>query len=205
MSLIELFMLAAGLSTDAFAIAVCIGLALQKTDWRKAAAVGLYFGCFQAVMPLLGYAGAIRFAGLIVMYSHWIAFGLLLFIGGKMIMGSLKPDGDKKYTPSLKPVHMLPFALATSIDALAVGVSFALLQESIVPMAALTGAVTFILSAAGVLIGKSLGVKMKRKAEFAGGLILIMIGIRILLEHFDVFPSEELLLITGSFAPACFI
>jgi putative Mn2+ efflux pump MntP len=183
MGLAELLILAAGLSMDTFAVAICAGLTMRKASLQKCVAVGLYFGIFQAGMPLIGYSIAALFADRIIAYDHWIAFGLLFFLGGKMIVASLKKEDKTDKEASLRPAQMLPLALATSIDALAVGVSFAFLQVSIVPAVALIGAVTFVLSAAGVKIGHVFGVKFKSKAEFVGGLILILIGVRILFEH----------------------
>ena len=201
MSLLELIFLAAGLSMDAFAVSVCSGLAMAKTAKslvKKSLIIGLYFGSFQAVMPLVGYSAASRFADRIIAYDHWIAFALLCFLGGKMISGSLKKEerpGHSKQSDgvfnemkeaSVKPAQMLPLAVATSIDALAVGVSFAFLQVNILPSVLLIGLTTFILSVAGVKIGNVFGMKFKSKAEFAGGVILILIGLKILLDHMDI-------------------
>jgi len=180
---LELLLLAVGLSMDAFAVAVCIGLSMMKANMKKALTVGLYFGVFQAVMPLIGYFAAALFAEKIIAYSHWIAFGLLCFLGGKMIADSfgkeVRPDAY-----SIKPSKMLPLALATSIDALAVGVSFAFLQVSIIPAVSVIGVTTLILSMAGVKTGNIFGVRFKSKAQLSGGIILALIGLKILLEHF---------------------
>ena len=195
MNSIELLLLAVGLSMDAVAVAVCIGLDISKADMKKSLTVGLYFGVFQAVMPLIGYLAATIFAEGIISYDHWIAFALLCFLGIKMIAGSLKKDtreskeqteksGGKK--TSLTPRHMLPFALATSIDALAVGVSFAFLRVDIIPAVSFIGIVTLLLSMIGVKIGNMFGLKLKSKAEIAGGVILVLIGAKILLEHMDL-------------------
>ena len=195
MNSIELLLLAVGLSMDAVAVAVCIGLDISKADMKKSLTVGLYFGVFQAVMPLIGYLAANIFAEGIISYDHWIAFALLCFLGIKMIAGSLKKDtreskeqteksGGKK--TSLTPRHMLPFALATSIDALAVGVSFAFLRVDIIPAVSFIGIVTLLLSMIGVKIGNMFGLKLKSKAEIAGGVILVLIGAKILLEHMDL-------------------
>jgi len=183
MSIIELFLLAVGLSMDAFAVAICIGLASQKVVLKSSITVGLYFGGFQALMPLLGYLAASLFAGKIIDYSHWIAFILLLFIGSKMIIGSFKKESlpAGKTEVSLIPMQMLPLAVATSIDALAVGVSFAFLAVNIIPAVLLIGITTFIFSMAGVKIGTVFGTRFKTKAELAGGVILVLIGLRILL------------------------
>ena len=184
MSFIELFLLAIGLSMDAFAVAICIGLALDKSLFKKALIVGLYFGIFQALMPLIGFLAASLFADAVINYSHFIAFALLAFIGGKMVTGSFKKeDGEeslvKEYKLGLSV--MLPLAFATSIDALAVGVSFAFLNVRILPAVILIGLTTLVISMGGVKIGNAFGVRFKSKAELAGGIILILIGLRILL------------------------
>jgi len=166
---------------DAFAVAVCAGLAMPKMAVRKALIIGLYFGVFQALMPLMGYFAATLFADKIIAYDHWIAFALLVFLGIKMIAGSFKEKPDSGEI-SVKPSKMLPLAVATSIDALAVGVSFAFLRVVILPAVALIGVTTFVISAAGVKIGNVFGAKLKSKAELAGGIILVLIGIKILFE-----------------------
>jgi len=183
MSLIELFLLAVGLSMDAFAVAVCNGLGMKRFSLKKAVTVGLYFGIFQALMPLIGYLAASFFAEMIIAYDHWIAFILLAVLGGKMIVGSLRSKGcddcpDEKDV-SLKLSQMLPLAVATSIDALAVGVSFAFLEVEIIPAVSIIGITTLVLSIIGVKIGNVFGAKLKSKAEFAGGLILVLIGLKI--------------------------
>jgi len=183
MSFFILFALAIGLSMDAFAVAICIGLSSVKVTLKRALVVGLYFGIFQAVMPLIGYLVASQFADMILAFDHWIAFGLLSFLGGKMIFGSFKKEKVPEKETTLSPKQMLPLAVATSIDALAVGVSFAFLQVNIVPAVLFIGITTFVLSAAGVKIGSLFGVRFKSKAELAGGIILVLIGVNILLEH----------------------
>lgn len=189
MGLTELFLIAVGLSMDAFAVAVCIGLTLPKVTVSKSLIVGLYFGVFQAVMPLIGYALARWFAAEITTFDHWIAFALLCAIGGKMIVESFRkkgcPGGDCPVVDEspLNPAKMLPLALATSIDALAVGVSFAFLQARIGLAVLLIGATTLVLSMAGIEIGHKFGSKLKSKAELTGGVILVLIGTKILLEH----------------------
>ena len=185
MTYVELFILAVGLSMDAFAVAICLGLTLKKADFRKSLIVGFYFGVFQAGMPLIGYMAASLFANQIIDYDHWIAFVLLCFLGGKMILGSFKKECCPDTEVSLKPTRMLPLAVATSIDALAVGVSFAFLQVSIIPAVSLIGITTLIISMLGVKIGNAFGMIFKSKAELAGGVILILIGIKILLEHLE--------------------
>jgi putative Mn2+ efflux pump MntP len=178
-----LLLIAIGLSADAFSIAICKGLALRKIKPRQLITVGLYFGVSQAVMPIIGYLVASRFAALIENWDHWIAFVLLTVIGGKMLWEALHESEDGEPDGSLNAAKMLPLAIATSIDALAVGVSFAFLKVEIIPAAALIGLTTFILSAAGVLIGAKFGAKYKRRAEIAGGIMIIAIGIKILLDH----------------------
>ena len=204
MSLIELFFLAVALSMDTFAVGICLGLTMAKFSIKKALIIGLYFGGFQALMPLIGYMAATQFAESIIANDHWIAFALLGFIGGKMIAGSFKkerctdrkcpdgicsdrscPGGERPDTQeaSLKPAQMLPLAIATSIDALAVGVSFAFLHVSMLPAVSLIGITTFIISMIGVKIGNGFGTRFKSQAELAGGIILVLIGFKILLEH----------------------
>ena len=189
MSFFELFLLAVGLSMDTFAVGICLGLNMQKYSVQKSFIVGLYFGGFQALMPLIGFMAATLFAKRIIAYDHWIAFGLLSFLGGKMIVGSIKEKNEVKSDCSgntLAPSQMLPLAFATSIDALAVGVSLAFLRVSIVPAVSFIGMTTLVISMTGVKIGTVFGSRFKSKAEFSGGVILILIGIKILLEHLDV-------------------
>ena len=190
MGLIELFLIAVGLSMDAFAVAVCEGLAMPKCTFKKAAIVGLWFGGFQALMPLLGWALGKQFEHYITSIDHWIAFFLLLFIGGKMIIESFKKDKDTdekpEYEEKLDLKELTLMAVATSIDALAVGVTFAFLQVNILTSITVIGSVTFILSALDVGVGNKFGAKYKNKAELCGGIILVLIGIKILLEHLGV-------------------
>ena len=186
MGFLELFLLAVGLSMDACAVGICAGLTMKKELIKKALIIGLYFGVFQAVMPLIGYISATWFADKIIAFDHWIAFALLCFLGGKMIFESLKKDDKCDVDFSIKPSKMLPLALATSIDALAVGVSFAFLKVDIIPAVCFIGATTFVVSFIGVTAGKFFGEKLKSKAEFTGGVILILIGLKILLEHLGV-------------------
>lgn len=182
MSLIELFFIAVGLSMDAFAVAICKGLSMKQLNMKHAAIVGLYFGGFQGLMPLLGYLIGYRFQDAIVSYDHWIAFILLSFIGGNMIKEAFGEDEDC-CDASVAFKDMVILAIATSIDALAVGVSFAFLKVNIVPAVSFIGIITFSLSIVGVKVGNLFGMKYKSKAEFAGGLILICIGLKILIEH----------------------
>lgn len=185
MSLAELFIIAVGLSMDAFAVAICKGLAMKRSDLRSMAVVGLWFGGFQALMPVVGYLVGAQFREAITAVDHWIAFGLLAVIGGNMIREALS-GGDEDEDASLSPKAMVLLALATSIDALAVGVGFAFLDVNITAAAGFIGAVTFTLSAAGVKVGSVFGAKYKARAEMAGGIILILMGLKILLEHLGV-------------------
>ncbi len=185
MSFFELFILAVGLSMDAFAVSVCKGLAMDKITIKKSCIVGLWFGGFQALMPLIGYLLGSTFAEFIEAFSAWIAFGLLALIGGNMIKEALSKD-EEKADDSLAFKAMLMLAIATSIDALVVGITFAALQVSIIPAVSLIGVTTFALSAVGVKVGNVFGVKYKSKAELAGGVVLILLGVKILLEHFGV-------------------
>ena len=185
MSFLELLLIAVGLSMDAFAVSVCKGLSLQRLKPRHAALVGLYFGGFQALMPMLGWALGYRFEHVIQSVDHWIAFGLLTVIGVSMIREAKQQE---ELNDDLGFKTMLLLAVATSIDALAVGVTFAFLQVRILPAASLIGATTFLLSALGVYIGHIFGLRYKAKAEIAGGVILIGIGLKILLEHLGYLP-----------------
>lgn len=185
MSIFELFLLALGLSMDAFAVAVCKGLAMKKADWKSMALVGLWFGGFQALMPMVGYLVGVQFKDAITAIDHWIAFGLLAVIGGNMVREGIG-GADEGEDASLSPKTMLLLALATSIDALAVGVSFAFLEVNIGAAAGFIGVITFGLSAAGVKVGSVFGAKYKARAEIAGGVILILLGTKILLEHLGV-------------------
>ncbi len=186
MSLVELLIIAVGLSMDAFAVSICKGLAMKKCTVKKAGIVGLYFGIFQAGMPLLGYVLGIQFKNLITNIDHWITFVLLGFIGLNMIREALSEE-DPEESDSLQVKEMLALAVATSIDALAVGVTFAFLDVAIVPAVSFIGIITFIICVIGVKIGNVFGSRYRSKAEFAGGLILILMGIKILLEHLGIF------------------
>lgn len=182
MSLLSLFVIAVGLSMDAFAVSICKGLAMQKISMKKAAIVGLWFGSFQAIMPFLGYILGSQFEAYITAIDHWIAFVLLSFIGGSMIKEALSKD-DEDANDSLDIKTMFLLAVATSIDALAVGVTFAFLRVDILPAITFIGTITFTLSMLGVKVGNVFGTCYKSKAELAGGIILIFMGIKILLEH----------------------
>ena len=182
MGLTELFILAVGLSMDAFAVAVCKGLAMPKCTFKKAAIVGLWFGGFQALMPAIGYVLGAQFQEAIASIDHWIAFVLLALIGGNMIHEALDND-EEEADASLDVKTMFLLAVATSIDALAIGITFAFLKVNIIPAVCFIGIVTFIISFAGVKIGNVFGARYKNKAEIVGGIILILLGLKILLEH----------------------
>ena len=184
MSILDLFILAVGLSMDAFAVSVCKGLSLGKIKPKHMCIAGAWFGGFQALMPLIGYFLGSFFAEMIEKYDHWVAFVLLAIIGGNMIKESF--GKDEKVDSSMDVKSMLLLAIATSIDALAVGVTFAFLQVQIVPAVSFIGAITFIFSALGVKIGSLFGTKYKSKAELFGGIVLVLIGIKILLEGIGV-------------------
>lgn len=182
MGLIELFLIAVGLSMDAFAVSVCKGLAMPKCTFKKAAIVGLWFGGFQALMPAIGYVLGAQFQETIASIDHWIAFVLLALIGGNMIHEALDND-EQEADASLDVKTMFLLAVATSIDALAIGITFAFLKVNIIPAVCFIGIVTFIISFAGVKIGNVFGARYKNKAEIVGGVILILLGLKILLEH----------------------
>lgn len=183
MNLAELFIIAVGLSIDAFAVSICKGLAMKQMNWKKAIVTGLYFGGFQAGMPLVGYLLGISFKDAITSIDHWIAFILLSIIGINMIREALSKEEEECPPDDMSVRTMTMLAVATSIDALAVGVTFAFLNVQIIPAISFIGIITFSLSALGVKIGHIFGVKFKSKAEFAGGLILIGMGVKILIEH----------------------
>ncbi len=185
MGMMELFLIAVGLSMDAFAVSVCKGLSVRKTNIRHALCVGAYFGGFQALMPLLGFVLGRQFESLITSVDHWIAFVLLAVIGGNMIRESFKEE-DEELNASFAFKTMLPLALATSIDALAMGVTFAFLRVDIVPAVLFIGVITFVLSAVGLKVGNVFGAKYKARAELFGGVVLVLMGLKILLEHLGI-------------------
>lgn len=184
MGFIELFLIAVGLSMDAFAVSVCKGLSVKKVGVKHAALAGLYFGGFQFLMPVIGYLLGFRFESVIETVDHWVAFVLLAFIGGNMIKESFGKAEELNDDFGVKT--MLLMAVATSIDALAVGITFAFLEVQILPAAGLIGVTTFLLSFVGIYIGNAFGVRYKSKAELAGGIILVLIGVKILLEHLGI-------------------
>ena len=185
LGLFELFILALGLSMDAFAVAICKGLAMPKLSFKNMAIVGLWFGGFQALMPFLGYLLGSAFKVYIEGIDHWIAFFLLAIIGANMIKESFSKE-DEKADASLSFKIMLTMAIATSIDALAAGITLILPGVSIITAVCFIGVITFTTSALGVKIGNVFGAKYKSKAELAGGLILILLGLKLLLEHLGV-------------------
>ena len=188
MNLWELFLIAAGLSMDAFAVSVCKGLATEKVKIKHFLIVGLWFGGFQALMPALGYFLGSGFEQYISHLDHWIAFILLALIGGNMIREALSGK-EECQDASFSVKVMFVMAVATSIDALAVGITFALLPDvNIAAAVSFIGIITFILSGTGLKIGNVFGIKYKAKAEFAGGLILVLMGTKILLEHLGILP-----------------
>lgn len=190
MTLLEIFLIGIGLSMDAFAVAICKGLAMpNKVDRKGALLIALYFGVFQAVMPALGWLLGSQFARYVTQMAPWIAFVLLAWIGGSMIRESLsKEEKEEAEMGAVSHKELLVLAVATSIDALAVGVTFSMLElaVSIGAAVALIGCTTFVISLGGVYVGNVFGARYKGKAEFVGGAILILIGVKILLEHFGV-------------------
>ena len=188
MGFLELFLIAIGLSADAFSVSVCKGLNMRKLNLKHAYLIALFFGVFQAVMPLIGYLLGTGFSEYIEKFDHWIAFALLAFIGGKMVIEAIreKDGGPEEKTDALSTGELTVLAVATSIDALAVGITFAVLKVNILPSVLLIGVTTFALSLGGVLLGNRFGAKYKTKAEVAGGVILVLIGLKILLEHLGI-------------------
>lgn len=190
MGFISLFLIGVGLSMDAFAVAVCKGLNMRRINYAHSLVIALYFGVFQALMPLIGFFLGRSFEKYITRFDHWIAFVLLGFIGGKMIAEALKSkDGDEKAeydTEKLNHKELFVLAVATSIDALAVGITFAFLRVNIWGAIAVIGVTTFALSLIGVVIGNKFGSRYKSKAELAGGIILVLMGVKILLEHLGI-------------------
>ena len=184
MDFAELLLIAVGLSMDAFAVSVCKGLSVKELKGRHVLLAGLYFGGFQALMPVIGWLLGYRFESLITEIDHWIAFVLLALIGGNMIRESFSEDEELNDDFGVKT--MLLLAIATSIDALAVGVTFAFLDVNIWTSIALIGVTTCVLSMIGVKVGSVFGAKYEKKAEFIGGVILVLLGIKILLEHLGV-------------------
>ena len=190
MGLIELFILAVGLSMDAFAVSVCKGLSLGKIKTKHMCIAGAWFGGFQALMPLIGYFAGRFLSDFVTNYSHWIAFILLSFIGGKMMIEAIREWNEEETVDvmdaPLDHKNMLVLAVATSIDALAVGITFAFLDTPIIEAITIIGITTMVISIIGVVVGNFFGSRYKSKAEFIGGLILVLLGLKILLEHLGI-------------------
>ena len=182
MGLLELFLIGVGLSMDAFAVSICKGLGMEKLRWRQGLLVGVFFGGFQALMPLIGWLLGRQFEKYITSVDHWIAFILLGYIGGKMIWDAFHSE-EETCPASFRLRELTMLAAATSIDALAVGITFAFLRVNIWLAVAIIGVCTFVISAAGVKIGNVFGARFKSKAELLGGVVLVLIGAKILLEH----------------------
>ena len=186
MSILEILLLGIGLSMDAFAVSICKGLSAKRLQTRHYLIIGAWFGGFQALMPTIGFFLGSTFEQYITAFDHWVAFVLLSAIGAGMIKESLSKE-ESNGNDSFSFKTMLLLALATSIDALAVGITFAFLPGTrIVPAVALIGSITFVFSAAGIRLGNMFGLRYKSKAEFAGGVILILLGTKILLEHLGI-------------------
>lgn len=183
MTLFSLFLIAVGLSMDAFAVSVCKGLAMRQMSWKNALITGLYFGGFQALMPSLGYLLGVNFKNAITSIDHWIAFILLCIIGINMIREALSKEEEECPSDDMSVRTMMMLSVATSIDALAIGVTFAFLDVQIVPAVSFIGCTTFLLSFVGVKVGNTFGTRYKSKAELVGGIILIGMGLKILIEH----------------------
>lgn len=185
MGVLELILIGIGLAMDAFAVSICKGLSMKKLDWKKARIIALYFGIFQALMPLVGYLLGTGFSEIIKKFDYWIAFILLAFIGINMIRESFSKDEECE-DANVDFKSMIGLAIATSIDALAIGVGFAFMKVNILEAVLIIGIITFIISMIGVIIGNIFGDKFKNKAELFGGIILILIGLKILLENLGI-------------------
>ena len=187
MSFFELMVIAVGLSMDAFAVAMCKGLCMRRINYAHAVIIALFFGVFQALMPLMGWALGIQFSTYIESFDHWIAFVLLAFIGIKMIKEAFENDEQTECKiGGLDIKELIILSVATSIDALAAGISFACLNMPILPSCGTIGLTTFVICVAGVLLGNKFGAKYKSKAEIFGGVVLVLIGLKILLEHLGI-------------------
>lgn len=190
MGFVEVFLIGVGLSMDAFAVAVCKGLCMKRLDVRQALVIALFFGGFQALMPLIGWLLGSQFQQYITSIDHWIAFILLGFIGGKMMVEAVREWNEEETVEVMDaPIdhkNMFVLAVATSIDALAVGITFAFLNTPIIEAITIIGITTMVLSIIGVIVGNFFGSRYKSKAEFIGGLILVLLGLKILLEHLGI-------------------
>lgn len=183
MSIIEIALIGVGLAMDAFAVSICKGLAMRRMNYKKAIIIAAFFGVFQALMPALGYVLGTTFANKIAAIDHWIAFILLALIGANMIKEALSSDDDECQDDSLRLEDLIMLSIATSIDALAVGITFAFFNVSLLLSVSMIGIITFIICVIGVKVGNVFGEKYKSKAELAGGLILIVMGAKILIDH----------------------
>lgn len=183
MSIIEIALIGVGLAMDAFAVSICKGLAMRRMNYKKAIIIAAFFGVFQALMPALGYVLGTTFANKIAAIDHWIAFILLALIGANMIKEALSSDDDECQDDSLSLGDLIMLSIATSIDALAVGITFAFFNVSLLLSVSMIGIITFIICVIGVKVGNVFGEKYKSKAELAGGLILIVMGAKILIDH----------------------
>lgn len=187
MGIIEILLLGVSLSMDAFAVSICKGLSMKKINWKKAIIIGIYFGIFQALMPAIGYFLGSTFESFVTNIDHWIAFILLALIGGNMIKEAFSEKETESYNDNVDFKTMVVLAIATSIDALAVGITFAFLNVNLLLAISLIGITTFIISLLGVKLGNKFGSKYEKKAQITGGIILIIIGLKILLEHLGIF------------------
>lgn len=185
MGALEILLIGIGLAMDAFAVSICKGLSMKSMSWKKAIIVGLYFGVFQALMPVIGFFLGATFEGVVTQVDHWIAFGLLTFIGINMLKEAFGKD-EENHDDNVDFKTMSMLAIATSIDALAVGITFAFLKVNMILASLMIGIVTFAICVIGVKIGNKFGDKYERKAETVGGLILILMGLKILLEHLGI-------------------
>ena len=185
MGIIEIVLIGLSLAMDAFAVSICKGLSMKKMNWKSAIIISLYFGIFQAFMPVVGYFLGSTFESYVTNIDHWIAFILLSLIGGNMIKESFDSE-DKKKNDKIDFKTMIVLAIATSIDALAIGITFAFFEVNLLLSISIIGIITFLLSIIGVKIGNKFGDKYQNKAEFVSGLILVLLGIKILLEHLGI-------------------
>lgn len=190
MEILELLLIGVSLSMDAFAVSLCQGLSMPRLNWRHAAVIALFFGGFQALMPAIGWLLGSQFAGYIQSFDHWVAFVLLLLIGGNMVREAFSSEEEEEDGCSagerLDLKRLFLMAVATSIDALAIGVTFAFLEVKILEAASVIGVTTFVISLAGVAIGNYFGTRYQKRAEITGGVILILLGTKILLEHLGI-------------------
>lgn len=185
MEIYEILLIGIGLAMDAFAVSICKGLSMKKMNWKNAIIIALYFGVFQALMPLIGYFLGMTFESIVTTFDHWVAFALLTLIGGGMIKESFDDEDDKK-NDKVDFKTMVVLAIATSIDALAIGITFAFFDVNIVLAVSIIGIITVIISVLGVKIGNRFGDKYQNKAQLMGGIILVLLGFKILFEHLGI-------------------